>query len=133
MKTPIHTCLLLLLIVLASCDKEHNYPEDSIIGTWRCQEVGSVYNARQYNVNIDFTGQDSSMITIYNFYNLGFGVETYALVEDTIITFLGTDSFEHFFSGMGGRIERDFSAIYWEFSYSGTHEDPLVEAVYRRP
>ncbi|MFP4557160.1 MAG: hypothetical protein ACLFNU_09840 [Bacteroidales bacterium] len=121
-----------LLFSLASCDKQENYPENSILGTWRCFEEVSIQGNRQYNVGIDYQSDDSSTIVIYNFYNMGFNVETYATVQDTLITIIGTDSFDADIIGTG-HVKRDFSAIYWDFSYSGNTYDPQVEAVFFRP
>jgi hypothetical protein len=94
-------------------------------------EEGALYGYRQYNASIDYLGNDSTFITIFNFYNLGFNIETYATVSDTLITIYGTNSIDDF-SGTG-HIERDFSAIYWRFSYFGSSAtDPQVESVFRR-
>ncbi len=122
-------CMALLLN--ASSCKKFNHPENSILGTWRCFEQGSLHGYRQYNVSIDYQGNDSTMIIIYNLYNLGFQVETYATVQDTIITLIGTNSLDDF-SGTG-HIARDLSAIYWQYSYFGNTSDPLIEAAFFRP
>lgn len=123
--------ILSLVLITASCDKNKSYPKDSILGTWRSFEQSSIYGYRQYNVSIDYHGRDSTQIIIYNFHNLGFQLETYASIRDTIITLLGTNTFDDF-SGTG-HIERDFSAIFWEFSYFGQTSDQMVEASYFRP
>lgn len=123
--------IIAFTFLLSSCDKDKNYPKDSILGTWRCVEQGSVTNYRQYNVSIDYQGTDSSMITIYNLYNLGFQVETYGSVQDTIITIIGTNTMDDF-SGTG-HIERDYSAIHWQYSYFGQTTDPQIEATFFRP
>jgi hypothetical protein len=120
-----------LFLISSSCDKEKNYPKDSILGAWLCQEDGGVYGYRQYNVSIDYQGVDSTMIVIYNFYNLGFNVETYATVQDTLITLFYTNTTDGF-TGTG-HIERDYSAIYWNFSYFGQVDDPNVVSVFLRP
>lgn len=132
MKSATRIALLAIAIAftLKACDKP-SYPENSILGTWRCFEEGSVSGYRQYNVSLDYNGTDSTMIKIYNFYNLGFEVETFATVSDTLIELIGTNTYNDF-SGTG-HIERDFSAIYWRFSYSGiSGSDPQVEAAFRR-
>lgn len=122
---------LLTVFGLSHCD-DPSYPEGTILGTWRCFEEGSVQGYRQYNVSIEYQGSDTTMITIFNLYNLGFQTETYATVSDTLIQIIGTNSFEYDFSGTG-HIERDLSAIYWKFSFSGlSASDPQVEAAFRR-
>ena len=123
MKSATRIALLAIAIAftLKACDKP-SYPENSILGTWRCMEVES---HRSYNVSIDFDGSDTSMIKIYNFYNLGFQEETYATVSDTLIELMSFN-----FSGTG-HIERDFSAIYWRFSYLGSSTSQIEAAFVR--
>lgn len=122
-----------LFLSFASCDRDNNYPKNSVLGTWRSFEEGAVYGYRQYNVDIDLQGTDSSLIKIYNFYNLGFEHEVYCSIEDTVITIIGTNDYMQDFTGTG-HFERDYSAIYWQFSYFGPNtSDPQVEALFRRP
>lgn len=129
--TKIALLAIALAFTLKACDKP-SYPENSILGAWQCFEEGSESGYRQYNVSIDYQGTDTTMITIFNLYNLGFQTETYATVSDTLIQIIGTNSFEYDFTGTG-HIERDYSAIYWRFSYSGiSGSDPQVEAAFRR-
>jgi len=127
--------IALLVFALSSCDRENNYPKNSVLGSWRCTEEGSTHGYRQYSVDIVLQGADSSQIKLLNFYNLGYSLddEVYATIQDTVIIIMGTGSFVHDFSGTG-HFERDYSAIYWEFSYFGqTASDPQVEALFRRP
>lgn len=120
-----------IVAILQSCNDKPSYPENSILGGWRCLEDGAVHGFRQYSVSIDANNDNPSFITILNFYNLGFDVETYATVVDTVITIYGTNSI-HDFNGTG-HFERDFSAIYWKFSYFGmSGTDPQVESAFRR-
>ncbi len=123
--------VFLTVAIFQSCNDKPNYPENSILGGWRCFEDGAVHGFRQYSVSIDAQHDDPSFITILNFYNLGFEVETYATVSDTVITIYGTNSL-HDFNGTG-HFERNYSAIYWKFSYFGfSGTDHQVEAAYRR-
>jgi hypothetical protein len=121
--------LMIPLIMLSSCTKKKTYPDNSIYGTWVCIEESANLGYRQYTVSISFENNDSSLIRIFNFYNLD--AEVYGLVEDTLITLLNTD-INHSFEGTG-HIERDFSAIYWQYSYYGDTSNPFIEAVYQRP
>jgi len=124
----IHLIAISLLLLLASCKDKPSYPKNSILGAWMCFEYNT---SRQYNVSIDYFGPDSLTIQLYNFYNTGFGNETYATISDTLITLFGTNTYDTF-NGTG-HIERDFSAIYWTFSYSGSSaSNPQVEAIFRR-
>lgn len=124
----IHLIAISLLLLLASCNDKPSYPKNSILGAWMCFEYNT---SKQYSVSIDYWGTDSSNIQLINFYNLGFGNETYATISDTLITLIGTNTFDSF-NGTG-HVERDFSAIYWKFSYSGSSfSSPQVEAIFRR-
>jgi hypothetical protein len=130
----IYSVSLLLGLILASssCERENNYPKDSILGTWLCQEESAVFGFRQYNVTIDYYGNDTTTIKIYNFYNLGLNIETYATIQDTIITLIGTDSPDDF-SGFG-YIRKGFSSIYWQFNYFGqSYSDQEIQALFQRP
>lgn len=121
--------LFILVALLPSCGKKPNYPENSILGGWMCFEAEPNY--RNYPVSIDYFNDDSSTIVIYNFYNLGFETETFVSVVDTLLVISGTSGFNDF-TGTG-HVMRDFSAIYWQFSYFGpASSTPQVEAKYRR-
>jgi hypothetical protein len=129
---PFVVLAFVFILSFNSCCDTPSYPSNSILGTWQCLEEGALNGYRQYTVSISYQRPDTTTLIIYNFYNLGLGIRTYATVSDTLITLVGTDSYEDF-TGTG-HIERDFSAIYWEFSYYGfSSVDQQVEAVYRRP
>jgi len=121
--------LAITLVLLPSCTKKKTYPDNSIYGTWLCIEESGNLGYRQYTVSISFENNDSSLIRIFNFYNLD--EEIYATVEDTLITLINV-SFSYNFEGTG-HIERDYSAIYWQYSYYGDTSNPYIEAVYQRP
>lgn len=114
---------LALIFIASSCEK-FNHPKNSILGTWRCFET--VGGSRQYNVYIEYQGNDSTFIILYNFHNIGHENQTYASVQDTIITL-----FSENFSGTG-HIQRDFSAIYWQYSFFGGSTN-FIEAAFFRP
>ncbi len=130
--TALSLVFIFFLMVGASCDKPNNYPKNSVLGPWRCTEESSYHNFRKYNVSIELQGYDSTEIIILNLYNLGYDVETYATIKDTVITIQHTNQMMHDIAGIG-HIKRDFSAIVWQFSYMGNHADPVVDALFTRP
>lgn len=123
--------VLFAVILLHSCIKDSSYPENSILGTWRCQENSGIHGYRQYNVNIDRDVNDTTQYTIFNLYNSGFDLETYAQLSDSTLTILTTNSIEISISGTGV-VHPNYKGIRWEYNYSGAGID-YVEAEFYRP
>jgi len=119
--------IVLVTLLTASCTKDQNYPTDSVRGPWFCVEEGAGTSYRQYNVNISYESFDETQIILYNFHNLGIASETYATIQDTVITIFFNSSFQDI-SGTG-HIKRDYTAIYWEYNYNGNY----FNALFRRP
>lgn len=125
--------IIVFSAVFQGCFKDPEYDKNSITGPWRCHEQSTHQPYRIYNVSIDRDRVDTNRYTIYNMYNLGFQHETYTLLNDTVLTILGTNSFNAQIVGIG-RVKRNKSAISWVYSYSGASlVDYQVEAVYYRP
>lgn len=93
--------LMLAVTLLQACIKDPAYPENSIEGTWRCQENSGPYNYRQYNVNVERDAYDTTRYTIFNLYNLGLNFETYTQLSDSTLTIIMTNSPETSISGHG--------------------------------
>lgn len=124
------TTVLLAVVLQHSCIKDPPYPENSILGTWRCQENSNLYGYRQYNVSIDRDLYDSTQFTIFNLYNLGFDFETYAQLSDSTLTIIMTNSPEITISGTGV-IHQGFKGIRWEYNFSGSALDYVEAELYR--
>ena len=104
-----------LFAFLLSCDKDTDYPKDSIYGPWQCFQDDLF---RPYDVSISsLNADDETLIIIRNFHNLGFHVETFATVSDTIIEIVYVEPY-HDIHGTG-YVKRDFTAIQWEYFHSG--------------
>ncbi len=125
--------ILLALLFFYGCFKDPEYSDKDITGTWRCHEQSAQQPYRIYNVSIDRDRIDTTRYTIFNMYNTGFQFEVYATLNDTILTILGSNSFDVQISGIG-RIHPNNSAISWVYNYSSsTLVDYQVEAIYYRP
>jgi len=125
--------VLLALLALYGCFKNPQFSDKDITGPWRCHEQSVRQPYRIYNVSIDRDRIDTTRYTIFNMYNTGFQLEVYATLNDTVLTILGTNSFDIHISGTG-RIHPKNSAISWVYNYSsGSLVDYHVEAIYYRP
>ena len=122
--------LFSVLVMFTSCETDN--VGDSIVGTWRCNEESSTVPYRQYSVNIDrYSDIDTTLFVIYNFHNLGIEVETYIRLNDTIVSFVGTNNYYNV-SGKGA-VTKDLRYIEWEYSISGSNvNDNYVRALYFR-
>ena len=59
-------------MVLVSCEVLESGPE-TIDDVWRCQEESQVFGFQAYDVNISYLPNDSTVVRMANFYNLGTG------------------------------------------------------------
>lgn len=121
MKSQLKFILLLfsVLLVVVSCDK-FTGDTDSISGAWRCNDDIGSSGSRQYSVSIYRAGEglDSTYFVINNFHNLGYEVDTYVQLIDTVITIRD-------FNGIGvsggGFVSKDLKRIVWNYSISGDY------------
>lgn len=121
-----------LLLSGSSCD---NFSSDHTIdGTWRNREIYSGNNVRTYNVSIESLSRyDTLNYIILNMYNLGYDVETYVQLSDTVFNIVGCSSDVYIISGVGYFHPSSYT-IDWEYSIVGNNiEDPVVEAHFEKP
>ncbi len=98
-------------------------------GTWHCREYSSIRDYRQYTVMVERGVSDTTLLTIYNFYDLGFDFETYVRLRDTVLTIIGTSA-PNSITGTGYLNRKSFT-INWEYSVTGAQlSDYNVEAQY---
>ncbi len=122
--------VLFLLISGSSCDKNNEWGP-GLSGTWSCEEESQQYNFRRYKVSIERDGSDTTLYRIYNFYNLGLGVDVMFRLRDTVLTILPISS-DYNVVGTG-KVNRTFTDIFWEYSISGMNvNDQYVNARYYR-
>lgn len=117
--------LLFVAFSFVACDKENDYPTDSIVGPWQLVEQWPPAQV-PYVITIETEGAvGSDNYTIYNFDNQGsvnpFGVKV--VMMDTVLNFV-----DGMYSGEGA-VKRDYSAIYW--TYAG--RDGIISAKFKRP
>lgn len=114
-----------MLLGLASCNGTNEYPENSILGAWRCYE--ETRTNTPYDITIDSDRDDSTRVSIYNLSNLGQDIITYATYTDTLITIIFTESsLGHDFIG-AGHVKRDYSEIFWQYNHFGPSGSSRVE------
>ena len=75
-------CLAGIIIMLAmmSCEALETGP-DTLDGIWRCQEVSQTFGNQAYDVTMSYAPNDSTIIRMSNFYNLGAGKVVMAEVD----------------------------------------------------
>jgi len=103
--------LVFSIYILSSCEKDETYT--SVTGTWQCVEVSSVHTPNPYFVDIMRDANDSTLLKIDNFYNMGYGKEIYARIDAYDISI---QSNLYGFSIVGeAKVARDFKTIEWEY------------------
>lgn len=125
------TIITFVLISGSSCETDNEWGP-GISGTWTCQEESLIRGYRQYKVNIERNNADTSVYRVFNFHNLGFEIEVYIKLADTVITFLPPSS-EISISGTG-KVNKAMSDIYLEYSIIGLDlvENDIQAHYYRR-
>lgn len=103
--------LVFSIYLLSSCEKDRTYT--SVTGTWQCVEVSSIHSSNPYFVDIMRDANDSTLLKIDNFYNMGYGKEIYARIDAYDISI---QSNLYGFSIVGeAKVARDFETIEWEY------------------
>lgn len=124
------TVSIFMAMLSTSCETNSG-SGDSITGSWQCREESSTIPFRTYSVNIDRSNNDTTLFTIYNFYDLGIEVETYVRLKDSTATLIGTNGYYNV-SGKG-IVSKDFKSIEWQYSISGLSvNDNYVQSYYFR-
>ena len=80
--------LVTAMSLLSSCVKDDtgdviNTPDarDKYVGSWKCQETSQQFGNTTYTITIAKSGNDSTAVLLYNFYQLGATVGTKATVN----------------------------------------------------
>lgn len=122
---------VLITLLTSSCEK-FSGDNEGITGSWRCRDESGSGGFRQYTVTIDRTDLDTTMFKVYNFHNLGFEIETYFRLKDTVATIIGTMDGSYSITGKG-YVKKNYSSIRWEYSVSGNGiNHSYVQAYYDR-
>lgn len=118
------------IFLLSSCEKDNN-TYTSVVGTWQCVEVSSLHSPNPYFVDILRETNDSTILKIDNFYNMGYGKEIYATIDAYDIS---VQSNLHGFSILGkGKVAGDFKTIEWQYEVDdGSGMIDYVNATYTR-
>lgn len=120
------------VIFFNSCEKD-NSSKSSIVGTWRCVEVGTISVPNPYFVNIIRSSYDTTIFIIENFYNIGLDKEIQIQQDGMNLVILSTTNyFGYHFTGTA-KVESDYKLIEWDYEVDdGSGVIDFVTGTYTR-
>lgn len=129
------------LIFLYSCELIDDNPDtgdvrDKIEGQWKCDENSQIYKSTEafYWVYIDPDPDDTTMIIISNFYDLGIDIYIFARLRNLNLSISNqtTQDGYNVLSG-SGTISSNYKVINWNYKIDdGSGEVDNVTATYTR-
>ena len=129
---------LFLLVFNISCellddiDPDSDDPRDEIEDTWLCRENSSIYGISNYYVDISKSPDNNSEIIIDNFYNLGMGIDIYAILNKRTIEIPPQIIDGNSVSG-NGNISSDYKTINFQYTVDDQGgEIDNISAIYTR-
>ena len=138
----LYSLAVILLIIASSCEEVRNKPGEvsSLEGEWTVKENSEKFKSRHatYNVYISLSADDSTRISISNFYHMGYDNEIIGTVDGNRIELPSgqkmsmVESVYVLLSGVGN-ISSDYQSISWQYEIddgSGTVDH--VTATYTR-
>ena len=141
MKKLAQISLLLIVLILTSCDDKKVVETNSIKGTWRCEDYSTLTGRRVYMVDIERSNNDTTKYILSNFNNEGVDNEgTYRFVTSHLNKFtLTIDPSQQIFgtqtlikSGTGV-VSANFARIELSYKILVGKSDYEIQAVYTRP
>ncbi len=124
---------ILLSIYSCSTDDNDNDPNVSLrtklVDYWKVNEQSQNFKSTKsyYTVEILKHQTDSSKMLIDNFYNLGYGKQAYARVNDDYTIDLPLQNLDGFEIKGSGRISSNLKTISWE--YVANDGEGLIDSV----
>jgi len=127
--------LTALSLMLFSCQPEDTNPDspneslrNKMIDTWSVDESSQIYKSIQskYTVQI-LKDNDSSKVVIDNFYNLGYGKQAKAVINDNYTISIPSQEVDGFLISGSGTINHGQNRI--DFSYITDDQGGLVDTV----
>ncbi len=138
---PVILSLFIIFALSVSCEEDLRGDKDSLIDkldetTWTVDESSSVFKSARnaYSVDIFRHESDSNRIRIYNFYQLGFGVNAAARISGNTLI-LDTQTLDNTFIILqgSGEVSSNVRRMDWTYTIElGTGETDEVTAVYSR-
>ncbi len=137
MKKIIHLLFFLSIfsVLITSCDEEDiddpfEDPRDQYLGMWLCTEDDSKNTEIAYTVTIDYDGDNSSRIRLFNFNLFGPAESVHALVTGNLLTVINQTVLNTDVYGKGNKI--DENTINWEYYVNDGADIDTISAVYTR-
>jgi len=134
--------LIAIVFFFSACEEELTGNVDiaeALEGEWKAEEKSEILGASGYPVYIDIYSNDSSSVSISNFYNLGFDSDPVigdisgnriVLRSDQVVNYYGTS---YTVKRGTGTITDDYKNIDWEYKVDdGSGEIDNVTAVYTK-
>ena len=130
MKKIIFLLILGFVLFIYGCEKD--VERTSVIGTWKCVEVGTISTPNPYFVDIQYDYNVTTRLIINNFYNIGYAQETLAQLDGYKIIITSQVVGGYAFNGEG-RISTNYKEIEWEYEVDdGSGMIDYVQAIYTR-
>ncbi|MCX7863238.1 MAG: hypothetical protein N2449_09630 [Bacteroidales bacterium] len=131
----LYLCSTILLMALVACNPDEPDPDtgdirDKLVNTWKCTENSATYGTQNYYVEITKDNQ-SGIIVIDNFFNLGLGKSIKASVNGQTITINNQMVSGHLFNGTG-TIASNFNSISWNYTFDEGNGPENVTATYTK-
>lgn len=134
---PLRRGLLVMLIFsvfglagLVSCEDLQGGP-DTLDGTWRCQEESQVFGFQAYDVQISYLPNDSTVIRMSNFYNLGAGKVVTGVVDLWDVT-INAQTVEGLVFNGSGVIAGNLKRIDFSYTVFDGQSTDVVSATFTR-
>jgi len=120
---------------MVSCQPDETTPDtpneslrNKIIDYWSVDESSQIYKSMQskYTVQI-LKDNDSSKVVIDNFYNLGYGKQAQATINDNYSVIIPSQEVDGFLISGSGTIDHGLNRI--DFSYITDDQGGLIDTV----
>ncbi len=127
--------LAALSLIMLSCNPEENEENPNVslrtklVDYWKVNEQSQNFKSTKsyYTVEILKHQTDSSKMLIDNFYNLGYGKQAYAVVNNDYTIDLPLQNLDGFEIKGSGKISTDLKTISWE--YVANDGEGLIDSV----
>jgi hypothetical protein len=131
MRKIIYTAIIITgTIWLSSCEEDlglfSDDPRDAFTGEWSVKEENSLKSTDYYNVSIEKSETDSTLVLINNFYAINYSASARAKVDGGTIT-LPVQNMSGFTIKGSGSISLNDKNINW--SYTVDHNNGFVDQV----
>jgi hypothetical protein len=118
------------MVAMMSCEALETGP-DTLDGIWQCQEVSQAFGNQAYNVTMSYAPNDSTIIRMSNFYNLGTGKVVMAEVDLWELN-INTQNVEGLVFNGTGIVSGNRKKIDFSYTVSDGQSTDVVSATFTR-